>query len=952
MKSNLRYTALASAVAFALAVSGCGHHHHHNDGDDNAAVEVEMEGQVIDGYLVQARVCADLNRNFKCDDDEPFGTTGDKDGKFSIKSKVKDSLLENTPYECLIDGSCTSPLAFRILAMSTSDTKNITLGKDSALTTPVLLSTLVFVSHEKPDDCASASCVRSSSRVTPFTTLTDMSLGSKTGGTDIYAVTEEDFEDSFEQVADSLGVDPEVAKSDYNDTSKVTDETKKALIAGEVTVRAGLIPQNAEEAQERQAAEMTVEDVVSTTETLKEDVQTIADNTSTDDLSGIADALDSYTDDSLKSIVKLAGHDSDEFKCGVTKRKNVYCWGANSSGNLGDPAVFPKDKDGNPVENGYAVVDNFSATPVAVKVSEDTLLSNVKSIDAGNGHVCAVTYDGFVYCWGANYYGQAGTGSISKDTSRVFYAQKVVKGDQNVKGDYLKNIDSVTLAHNASCAITKAGEVYCWGENTVMQLGAAHPDKEIKTAVGEKSLEGIDIGDFLKAIPYPVKVEFPATVARVNELTAGLWTYCALVENVDTTDRHNVFCWGDDTRGVVSRNWMQYQKEFLEKYAGTLRFEDQSDLADPEGNLPWRWHIYDQGLEWHPLFGAPVTALRTLYQDHWTGDTEYQSIDDLGMSDVAAMPEDLYDLDAWASSRKEVSEFLKGLPCGDDLSNCNVSDFHVHYGYTDDNGEDKNGWIEDVWTREEVESGLADIPGTLTWMSFGLSYRYTTTRTTEFELNDVVRLGITGFDSSLYLERKDEKDPQCYTGSPCIWGLYNDAPRADAFWTAAVPATLDNKKVARLDMNPEGKVSYVLTEGGQLYGLADSEGNVYGIYGIGDTAEDFVFSTWLEDEELDGNWRPYLFVQPALKNVIDVSVGKRSVCATVKSPDSTTGTGTDLYCWGSSTFGQMAFDNGDGGFSYTDTAKQWTGYSAVNKFFDKATRMEKKPRKVDLTSAK
>ncbi len=839
MKSNLRYTALASAVAFALAVSGCGHHHHHNDGDDNAAVEVEMEGQVIDGYLVQARVCADLNRNFKCDDDEPFGTTGDKDGKFSIKSKVKDALLENTPYECLIDGSCTSPLAFRILAMSTSDTKNITLGKDSALTTPVLLSTLVFVSHEKPDDCASASCVRSSSRVTPFTTLTDMSLGSKTGGTDIYAVTEEDFEDSFEQVADSLGVDPEVAKSDYNDTSKVTDETKKALIAGEVTVRAGLIPQNAEEAQERQAAEMTVEDVVSTTETLKEDVQTIADNTSTDDLSGIADALDSYTDDSLKSIVKLAGHDSDEFKCGVTKRKNVYCWGANSSGNLGDPAVFPKDKDGNPVENGYAVVDNFSATPVAVKVSEDTLLSNVKSIDAGNGHVCAVTYDGFVYCWGANYYGQAGTGSISKDTSRVFYAQKVVKGDQDVKGDYLKNIDSVTLAHNASCAITKSGEVYCWGENTVMQLGAAHPDKEIKTAVGEKSLEGIDIGDFLKAIPYPVKVEFPATVARVNELTAGLWTYCALVENVDTTDRHNVFCWGDDTRGVVSRNWMQYQKEFLEKYAGTLRFEDQSDLADPEGNQPWRWHIYDQGLEWHPLFGAPVTALRTLYKD----------------------------------------------------------------------GE-------------------------------------------EFELNDVVRLGITGFDSSLYLERKDEKDPQCYTGSPCIWGLYNDAPRADAFWTAAVPATLDNKKVARLDMNPEGKVSYVLTEGGQLYGLADSEGNVYGIYGIGDTAEDFVFSTWLEDEELDGNWRPYLFVQPALKNVIDVSVGKRSVCATVKSPDSTTGTGTDLYCWGSSTFGQMAFDNGDGGFSYTDTAKQWTGYSAVNKFFDKATRMEKKPRKVDLTSAK
>jgi alpha-tubulin suppressor-like RCC1 family protein len=80
-----------------------------------------------------------------------------------------------------------------------------------------------------------------------------------------------------------------------------------------------------------------------------------------------------------------AGH-----TCGITTAGAVYCWGANSSGELG---------------NGSR---QDSAQPVAI----------VKAIpffrvSAGTSYSCDVAADGGAYCWGRNDFGQLGTALTS-----------------------------------------------------------------------------------------------------------------------------------------------------------------------------------------------------------------------------------------------------------------------------------------------------------------------------------------------------------------------------------------------------------------------------------------------------------------------------------------------------------------------------------------------------------
>ena len=64
----------------------------------------------------------------------------------------------------------------------------------------------------------------------------------------------------------------------------------------------------------------------------------------------------------------------------------------------------------------------------------------------------------------------------------------------------------------------------------------------------------------------------------------------------------------------------------------------------------------------------------------------------------------------------------------------------------------------------------------------------------------------------------------------------------------------------------------------------------------------------ISSSKVDGRILPQTFADGSImNNVVDVSVGKRSICATVQkvSENDTEDTSTnELYCWGSSTFGQ------------------------------------------------
>lgn len=133
-----------------------------------------------------------------------------------------------------------------------------------------------------------------------------------------------------------------------------------------------------------------------------------------------------------------------DFACALTTTGAVYCWGLNTYGELG-------------AGSGPGLE---SATPVQVQ----GLSAGVRSLSAGDLTACAVTATRAVKCWGGNGSGVLGDGHA--DNVQVFSNVPVtVKGmgsGQRVVtvGDY-----------NTACAVNTLGRVKCWGYNYDGTLG-------------------------------------------------------------------------------------------------------------------------------------------------------------------------------------------------------------------------------------------------------------------------------------------------------------------------------------------------------------------------------------------------------------------------------------------------------------------------------------------------
>ena len=118
--------------------------------------------------------------------------------------------------------------------------------------------------------------------------------------------------------------------------------------------------------------------------------------------------------------------------CALTWAGGVWCWGDNSSGQLGDRTTTDR------------------TTPVEAF----RLGSGVVSLAAGALHTCAVRRGGGVLCWGYNGYGQLGDGTTTGRDAPVAVAG-------------LTDAVAVTAGMNHTCAVTRGGAVWCWGLNSV-----------------------------------------------------------------------------------------------------------------------------------------------------------------------------------------------------------------------------------------------------------------------------------------------------------------------------------------------------------------------------------------------------------------------------------------------------------------------------------------------------
>jgi len=122
--------------------------------------------------------------------------------------------------------------------------------------------------------------------------------------------------------------------------------------------------------------------------------------------------------------------------CGVTVEGEIVCWGSNDSGQLG--AGIGRDRsDPQHVDLGMPAV----------------------GVSAGTAHSCAVRIDRRAYCWGSDQQGRGGSGGAAEEPLPPL----------PVLGD--RSFASVTAGHAHSCGVTMEGITYCWGTNFVGQLG-------------------------------------------------------------------------------------------------------------------------------------------------------------------------------------------------------------------------------------------------------------------------------------------------------------------------------------------------------------------------------------------------------------------------------------------------------------------------------------------------
>jgi alpha-tubulin suppressor-like RCC1 family protein len=126
--------------------------------------------------------------------------------------------------------------------------------------------------------------------------------------------------------------------------------------------------------------------------------------------------------------------------CALDLQGNPYCWGDNVAAALGDGSLINKNSPVS-VENG----------------------PNFTTITVGERHTCGLTVEGIVQCWGYNAFGALGDGTFVEvrtapvllSTATPLLFKKIAAGAYH------------------TCGITTSNVTYCWGDNSLSQLGIA-----------------------------------------------------------------------------------------------------------------------------------------------------------------------------------------------------------------------------------------------------------------------------------------------------------------------------------------------------------------------------------------------------------------------------------------------------------------------------------------------
>lgn len=236
-----------------------------------------------------------------------------------------------------------------------------------------------------------------------------------------------------------------------------------------------------------------------------------------------------------KTVTDISAGQSDT--CAVASGA-AYCWGLNSSGQLGNNSITE------------------SHVPVAVDTSGVLAGKTVTAISASGTHTCAIA-DNEPYCWGNNANGRLGNNSttdslvpVAVDTSGVLAG---------------KTVTAIAAAGSGTCAIANGAD-YCWGLSSNGQNGNNSTASSL----------------------VPIAVDTSGVLAgkTVTAISTGSSTNCAIADG-------QAFCWGKNNYGQLGNNTITTQSNVPVavsmasplSYGNSYRLYNNADSVTPGSPL-------------------------------------------------------------------------------------------------------------------------------------------------------------------------------------------------------------------------------------------------------------------------------------------------------------------------------------------------------------------------------
>lgn len=278
-----------------------------------------------------------------------------------------------------------------------------------------------------------------------------------------------------------------------------------------------------------------------------------------------------------KNIVEIAL--SRNTLCAKNSSGDVYCSGSNESGQLGVGAdvagtflprklnfslpvsklisgdnafcaLHPNNSASCWGNNGFRKLNSFSQTNFPV-----LSFINVRDIALAKNHTCVVDLNNQMSCVGHNVVGMLGTG----DTVDRIYLTPVQTG---------LTFNSVTASDYGTCGIGTDAKTYCWGFNTLKEIGVNSNDQFFKTP--QEVTLSINQSQMYLGNRFSCSLDTDASVScmgqnKHGEIGTGVLSKFELYHNISghvfnalsvggnticgLTANQEVYCWGANSVG-------------------------------------------------------------------------------------------------------------------------------------------------------------------------------------------------------------------------------------------------------------------------------------------------------------------------------------------------------------------------------------------------------------------